>query len=306
MSMPFDLKRGRKWLKEHLEKKFLFIIRNEETFEETASYKLSLQNIYLLACTVFVVVGIILFLLIIFSPIKKYVPGYGDIRSHGEYIKLEQRLNQLETELMARDTYIQSIRRILSGNPETRADVTKNIQIKLEKPEPLPKIIEDSILRAEFEANQSIESRSRPTLGGSAISINTAFKTTEIETFRNLSITAPVRGPLGASYNLEKGHLGVDIIAAANTPIKSILDGSIIQADWSIENGHTIAIQHGNNMVSIYKHNSALLKKAGTRVKNGEAIAIIGNTGTLTSGPHLHFELWFKGRPVNPVDYIRF
>ena len=95
-------------------------------------------------------------------------------------------------------------------------------------------------------------------------------------------------------------------MAAKNTPIKSMLAGSVIQSDWSIENGHTIAIQHGNNLVSIYKHNSALLKKTGARVKAGEAIAIIGNTGTLTNGPHLHFELWYKGRPVNPTDFIRF
>ncbi len=305
--MAFEWKRARKWLKEHLEKKFLFIIRNEETFEETASYKLTIQNIYLLACTVLLIVGLFLFLLIIFSPIKKYIPGYGDIRSQGEFIKLEQKVLKLEDELMARDTYIQSIRRIITGNPETSSDVTKNIHVKLEKPEPLPKVKEDSILRAEFEANQSMELRNRPKSGSSSIlSNNTAFKNPETESFRYLSLTPPVRGPLGALYGPDKGHLGVDIIAAANTPIKAILDGSIIQADWSIENGHTIAIQHGNNMVSIYKHNSALLKKAGTRVRAGEAIAIIGNTGTLTDGPHLHFELWFKGKPVNPVDYIRF
>jgi hypothetical protein len=305
--MAFDWKRTRKWLKEHLEKKFLFIIRNEETFEETASYKLTLQNIYLLACTVLFVVSILLFLLIIFSPVKKYIPGYGDIRSQGEFVKLEQKVNQLEEELMARDTYIESIRRIITGNPETSSDVTKNIQIKLEKPEPLPKVKEDSILRAEFEATQSMEKRTRPPVSTFPSSqANNNFKNTETESFRYLSFTPPVRGPLGAAYGPDKGHLGVDIIAAANTPIKAVLDGSIIQADWSIENGHTIAIQHGNNMVSIYKHNSALLKKTGARVKAGEAIAIIGNTGTLTDGPHLHFELWFKGKPVNPVDYIRF
>lgn len=309
--MAFDRKKAQKWLKEHLEKKFLFIIRNEETFEETASYKLTIQNIYLLACTVVFMVGIFLFLLIIFSPIKKYVPGYGDIRSQGEFIKLEESVNKLEEELMARDTYIQSIRRIITGNPETSSDVTKNVHINLEKPEPLPKVKEDSILRAEFEANQSMDSRTRktgqPKGNNSSVSMNnTSFRNPDSESFRNQNFMPPIKGPVGAAYAPEKGHLGVDIIAAANTPIKAVLEGSIIQADWSIENGHTIAIQHGNNMVSIYKHNSALLKKTGSRVRAGEAIAIIGNTGTLTNGPHLHFELWFKGRPVDPVEYIRF
>lgn len=302
--MGFELKTTLKWLKVHLKKKFLFIIRNEETFEETASYKLSLQNIYLFICTLVLAVGLFLFLLIMITPIKKYIPGYGDVRSQGEFIKLEQKIFELESELMARDTYIQSIRRILTGNPETSSDVTKNIQVKLEKPEPLPKVREDSILRAEFEATQSMEMRNRPS--AQAQPNHTVFKNPDTENFRSLIFTPPVRGPLGAAYNPDKGHLGVDIIAAANTPIKAVLDGSIIQADWSIENGHTIAIQHGNNMVSIYKHNSALLKKTGMRVRAAEAIAIIGNTGTLTDGPHLHFELWYKSKPVNPVDYIRF
>jgi murein DD-endopeptidase MepM/ murein hydrolase activator NlpD len=304
--MAFDWRRIWKWLQDHLEKKFLFIIRNEETFEETASYKLSLQNIYLMICTLIMVVGVLLFLLVIFSPVKKYIPGYGDIRSQAEYIKLEQQINLMEEELMARDTYIQSIRRVLTGNPETSSDVTRNIQIKLEKPDPMAKVKEDSVLRAEFEANQSMESRSLPVNKNPVLFKLGTQKNPEYESFRYLSFISPVRGPMGAGYSPEKGHLGIDIIAAANTPIKAVLDGSIIQSDWSIENGHTISIQHGNNMVSIYKHNSALLKKTGARVKAGEAIAIIGNTGTLTDGPHLHFELWYKGRPVNPLDYIRF
>lgn len=302
--MAFDWKKAKKWLKEHLDKQFLFIIRNEETFEEKASYRLTLQNIYILGCTLLVILSLFLFLLIIFSPIKKYIPGYGDPRSQDEFIDIDQKIKQLEESILAQDTYIKSLQRILSGNPETSADVTKNVQIKLEKPEAMPKVKEDSVLRAEFESYLSMETRIRPQTAISTPSIS--FRNTETESFRHLSFTAPVRGPLGASYAPDKGHLGIDVIAAANTPIKAVLDGSVIQSDWSIENGHTIAIQHSNNLVSIYKHNSALLKKTGSRVKAAEAIAIIGNTGVLTDGPHLHFELWFKGRPVNPVEYIRF
>ncbi|MBK6544967.1 MAG: M23 family metallopeptidase [Saprospiraceae bacterium] len=290
-----------------MEKQFLFIIRNEESFEETASYRLTLQNIYILASTIVFILGLFLFLLIAFTPLKRYVPGYGDIRSQGEFIKLEQKVTKLEEELQARETYISSVKRILTGNPETSADVTKNIQIKQERPDPMPKVKEDSLLRAEFEANQAMENRSKSAIQTPSFQqTKSNFKSSDSESFKDLQFTSPIRGPLGAAYNLEKGHLGVDIMAAKNTPIKSMLAGSVIQSDWSIENGHTIAIQHGNNLVSIYKHNSALLKKTGARVKAGEAIAIIGNTGTLTNGPHLHFELWYKGRPVNPTDFIRF
>ncbi|MBK8450281.1 MAG: M23 family metallopeptidase [Saprospiraceae bacterium] len=290
-----------------MEKQFLFIIRNEESFEETASYRLTLQNIYILASTIVFILGLFLFLLIAFTPLKRYVPGYGDIRSQGDFIKLEQKVTKLEEELQARETYISSVKRILTGNPETSADVTKNIQIKQERPDPMPKVKEDSLLRAEFEANQAMENRSKSAIQTPSFQqTKSNFKSSDSESFKDLQFTSPIRGPLGAAYNLEKGHLGVDIMAAKNTPIKSMLAGSVIQSDWSIENGHTIAIQHGNNLVSIYKHNSALLKKTGARVKAGEAIAIIGNTGTLTNGPHLHFELWYKGRPVNPTDFIRF
>lgn len=305
--MAIDLRKSREWLKEHLAKTFLFVIRNEETFEETASYRLTLKNIYILASTLVLILGLLLFLLIIFTPIKKYIPGYGDVRAQREYIVLDRKIQELEKSLTARNTYIESIQRILDNNPQTRSEVTKNVQIKQVKPEAEPKVPEDSLLRAEFE---SLMARELPSKGQNAerksFPVQRAVGTDFSDNYSAIHLMSPVRGPLGAKYNPEIGHLGVDIIAAQNTPIKAMLEGTVIQSDWSIENGHTIALQHGNNLVSIYKHNSALLKKTGARVKSGEAIAIIGNTGTLTDGPHLHFELWYKGKPVNPTDYIRF
>ena len=118
--------------------------------------------------------------------------------------------------------------------------------------------------------------------------------------------TAPVAGSISAGFDSESGHIGVDIIAPKNTPIKSAMDGWVIASDWTLDTGNTIAVQHTNNIVTFFKHNSVLLKKTGEFVKAGEAIAIIGNTGELTDGPHLHFELWHRGAPVNPVDYVSF
>ena len=305
--MRIDLRKSRKWLKEHLEKTFLFIIRNEETFEETANYRLTLKNIYILGSTIVLMISLLLWLLIIFTPIKKYIPGYGDVRAQREYIVLDRKIQELEKSITARDTYIESIQRILEGKPQTRSEVIKNVQIKQVKPEAEPKVPEDSILRAEFEsllARELPAKNQTPERRGSSVQRYIVSELSDQSI--SLNLTAPVRGPMGARYNPEIGHLGVDIIAAQNTPIKAMLEGTVIQSDWSIENGHTIALQHGNNLVSIYKHNSALLKKVGSRVKTGEANAIIGNTGTLTNGPHLHFELWNKGKPVNPSDYLRF
>jgi murein DD-endopeptidase MepM/ murein hydrolase activator NlpD len=116
----------------------------------------------------------------------------------------------------------------------------------------------------------------------------------------------PVKGTITSQFAPKTKHYGIDIVAAPNEVIKSTLDGTVVLADWTSETGYIIAVQHSNNLFSIYKHNSALLKNTGDFVKAGEVLAIIGNTGELTSGPHLHFELWYNGSPVNPVDYMTF
>jgi murein DD-endopeptidase MepM/ murein hydrolase activator NlpD len=128
-------------------------------------------------------------------------------------------------------------------------------------------------------------------------------KTNDISSF---FFFTPVKGTVTNVFNSAEKHFGVDIAAAPNEAIKATLDGTVILSAWTSETGYIITIQHSNNLVSVYKHNSALLKKAGTYVKAGEAIAIIGNSGEYTSGPHLHFELWYNGSPVNPKDYIAF
>lgn len=303
--MAFDWKTTRKKIKEHLDKKFLMVIRNEDTFEETASYKLSLLNIYILLSSILLIVSILLLILIITTPIKKLIPGYGDVRSQSEYIVLQNRLQTMEETIRAQEIYISSIQRILTGKPQTGADIAKDIKINPAKADPLPKIKEDSILRKEFESTRQTSRQEKKEVTPNASSSFDISENISLP-LRNIDFASPLRGTLGASYKPEKDHFGIDIIAPSRSPVKAILEGSVIQAEWSLENGHTIAIQHDHNLVSIYKHNSALLKKIGQRVKKLEAIAIIGNTGTLTDGPHLHFELWHKGKTINPAEFISF
>jgi len=136
-----------------------------------------------------------------------------------------------------------------------------------------------------------------------------AYKTTKA--FNAISLEhyyfcSPLKGEVSAGFDLDKKHFGIDIVAEKDTPIKSILSGIVINADRSVETGNNISIQHDNDLISVYKHNSILLKKVGQRVKTGDAIAIIGNTGAETSGPHAHIELWHNGRAVNPADYLEF
>ncbi|MBK6354641.1 MAG: M23 family metallopeptidase [Saprospiraceae bacterium] len=299
--MAFDYKKTKQQVKAHLAKRFLFILREEDTFEEVASYKLTLLNVYLLLSTVVFAVGFLLLLLLIATPLKTFIPGYGNVRSTAEYIYLEKKIESLEQEMAAREVYINSIKRVLTGNPQTSSDVTKDVNIRQEAAVPVPRIKEDSLLRVAYEDNKSaiIRQPSNP------------LRTVRSQPVTNVDLSEmrflpPLRGTLGASYKPEKDHFGIDIIAPENTPIRAVMSGSIIQSDWTLENGHTISIQHSNNVISVYKHNSALLKKTGTHVKAGEAIAIIGNTGRLTEGPHLHFELWYLGNPVNPLNYVDF
>ncbi|MBK9272067.1 MAG: M23 family metallopeptidase [Saprospiraceae bacterium] len=282
----------------------MLIIREEDTFEEIETYKLTLLNVYILLSSLFFASGLILLALIIATPLKTYIPGYGDVKNTGEFIQLEKRLENLDKELKAREVYIDNFRRMISNEPITTADVTKDITINQEVSNPIPKIKEDSLLRANYQQNlgksQSTKQQSKPIR-------NFTNSGTDIDKdLYDLPFSSPLKGTLGAHFGPDKDHFGLDIIAPENSPIKSILPGVVIQSDWTLENGHTISIQHANNLVSVYKHNSALLKRTGTNVRSGEAIAIIGNTGTLTKGPHLHFELWHKGNPVDPAQYIRF
>ena len=122
----------------------------------------------------------------------------------------------------------------------------------------------------------------------------------------NILFFPPVKGVVTNTFNMQQDHYGIDLVAAPNEPVLSVADGTIILSAWTLETGYVIQIQHSNNLISVYKHNSKLLKKQGTRVKAGETIAIIGNSGELTTGPHLHFELWYNGNPIEPEKFIKF
>ena len=122
----------------------------------------------------------------------------------------------------------------------------------------------------------------------------------------NIAFYAPLKGIISDSFNLQNDHFGVDVLAPENEAIKASLGGTVVFSDWTSETGYSIAIQHDNNLISFYKHNSVLLKKTGELVKAGDAIAIIGNSGEFSSGPHLHFEMWHKGKAIDPEHHILF
>ena len=278
---------------------YRLIIRNEDSFEEIGSYKLNLLNVYMVLSGIIVLVATAVIVLIAFTPAKRLIPGFNGT-DKAELIRIYKDLDSLEQLARAQERYNEGIRRLLVGEVEypsdTPPDTKPNTQVS---PAPVEKVEADQLLRKEVEMEQIREL----TAGRGNVPVNQPPRDTPLE---QMYFTSPVSGSVSLKFDPKTDHIGVDVLAPKNTPIKAALDGRVIASDWTLETGNTIAIQHTNNIITFYKHNSVLLKKVGDYVRAGEAIAIIGNTGELTDGPHLHFELWHRGKPVNPEDFVTF
>jgi len=268
---------------------------NDDTFEEQFSLKLTPLNIFILVGLVSIIMITLTVSLVAFTPLREYIPGYGtEVNTRQELINLALKADSLQYELSLSSAAMDNIKNIMSGNisrdsllqKENRAGIIpKNIDIKPSK--------EDSSFRAQVESKDKYSLAFSERKTGKA-SISSFFFFT------------PVKGMVTASFNSSQEHYGVDIAAKENEPIKATLDGTVLFAGWTSETGYTLQIQHSNNLVSAYKHSSVLLKKAGQYVKAGEAVAVIGNSGEHTTGPHLHFELWYNGVAIDPQEYMVF
>ncbi len=274
-----------------LHDKYRLVVMNDDTFEKKLSFRLTRLNVFVFFGTFSIFLIIATIYLIAFTPLREYIPGYADFNTRKVLRELMIKTDSLENELNRKELYIYNIRNIIKGNDpvvEYPDSVEKKTDFTIEK---LPRSREDSLLRAEIE---------------SQVQYN-RWITEETSSRKNMTfLFPPINGIITNYFNPAEDHYGIDIVADKNEPIKATLDGTVIFSNWTLETGYTIGIQHANNLISIYKHNSALLKKEGSPVKAGEAIAIIGKTGFLSTGTHLHFELWLDGRPVNPLDYIAF
>ncbi|MEM6964830.1 MAG: M23 family metallopeptidase [Bacteroidota bacterium] len=282
--------------KEKLRDTYRLVIMNDESFEEVGSYKLTLLNLYTAISVAIVLVATLVILLIAFTPLKRVIPGYGD-PDVGQLRAINKTLAELEQELTIYKTYNESYQKRLTGNAETVEDMQRNDVQEMTDLQNVSKIKEDEILRKEVEEDEQLQQRAM------LKSVNATSKEVPLE---QLYFIPPLTGIVSDPFMPEKKHYGIDILAPKNTPVKATMDGYVISSDWTLETGNTIAIQHSNSLISFYKHNSALLKITGNYVKAGEAVAIIGNTGTLSDGPHLHFELWHKGKPIDPAYFINF
>ncbi len=267
--------------KDKLKKNYRLVVLDDETLQEVSTYKLSLLNLYLLISSALLLVGLIIVLLFVFTPLKTFLPGYGDVEANKEFIELTQKTRELENDILAMTEYIDRSRNRLVGVDEGDEVVAASE-------------VQPSSIFIDVDSEPELAKVRKP---------RTIVNKAKLGQYYLLS---PISGPISADFDPNKKHFGVDILGPKNTAIKAIMDGYVMSSDWTLASGNTIAIQHANNIVSFYKHNSSLLKKAGSFVQAGEAIAIIGNSGTLSDGPHLHFELWYNGHPVNPTEFINF
>jgi len=248
--------------------KYRLVILEDDTLGEVKTTKITGMGILFSLLGLFIMISLLCFVLISYTPIRYLVPGYADINNNRAYNELKLKLDEIEKELDAQKIYTNGLKNMLNPSGDLIKDLTdKN------------------------PSNNNFKSFSE---GSNRISLN------------NYYFCPPLKGEISAAFDAEGKHFGIDIVAEKDSPVKCILDGVVISSDWSIKTGNTISVQHHNDLISVYKHNSALLKNVGQNVKTGEAIAIIGNTGILTNGPHVHFELWQGGRAMNPADYINF
>lgn len=284
-------KEKRKYI-DKLKSKYRLNILNDETFEEVWAMRLSRLNVISVFGGAAILIVILVIALIAFTPIREFIPGYPDGNTRRNIVINALKADSLERELKLWKDYYNNINNILRGGEPVSIVSKPDSSIKYKEIR-FTRSIEDSLLRMQIEENEMYN----------------LFVFDGRKTKSNIStmlLFAPVKGVVTSTFSLQQNHFGVDVVAAPNEPVVAVADGTVTLASWTIETGYVLQIQHDDNLISVYKHNSQLLKKQGARVKAGETIAIIGNSGELTTGPHLHFELWHNGNPIDPEKYIVF
>ena len=291
--------RLRRWFSlKKLNHKYDFQLSHDETGSTMLKFRLNLLNLILVALGMALLIIIITSIIIAFTPLREYIPGYTDTNLNREVYLLNLRADSLEKEMQKKDVYFRNIQRIVEGYDFAADSCNEVVNIY----EPLPlgatdtitlkKSVQDSLLRAEYEAQNQYN------LFGDDY-LPPAKPSALVKNFY-----VPLSGTIISGFNADKGHYGIDIASEGDQIINATLDGTVVFATWSINNGYCIGIQHEDSYFSIYKHNATLLKKEGDYVKAGEAIAILGESGETSQSEHLHFELWRNGIALNPAEYM--
>lgn len=280
-----------KRFKKKLLHKYRLVVLNEDTFEERFAIKLTRLNVFVIVSlgTILLIAGTIF--LIAFTSLKEYIPGYSSTALKKQATVLNYKTDSLQQVINLNEQYYSSIKKVLTGdvaslefNRDSIIDAASIDASKLD----LKPTKEDSLLRELVDKEDKYN----------------VFESTISST--NFVLFPPVNGTISEGYNIKDKHYAVDVVVAKDTPVKATADGTVIFAEWTADTGYVVIIEHSYELISVYKHNASITKEQGDLVKSGEVIAMAGNAGELTTGPHLHFELWNRGYPVNPTNFIDF
>ena len=286
--------RFRKTLSNWLNNRYLLIIRNEENFAEKTTISFTYAKVVLLFTSLVAIIMVASLFLTETLLAQWFDPRHEQMETQRQFVDLSSKVDSLEKSVLVKDIFIRRIQHILSGDTtEDFIDIEQDIavsggtvvsskRVSMKELSPV-----DSQFRQEFESMD---------IGSGKDNLKDELP----------FLFAPLNGYVSQSYNQNENHFGVDIVTKLNEPVKSVTDGTVIFADWTREYGYVISIQHRRNLISVYKHNAKLLKKVGNFVSEGEIVAIVGNSGELTDGPHLHFELWYNGSSLNPEEFVLF
>ena len=267
------------------------VVSSEDTFEEKFAFKASKINVFVLMLVYSVILISFTISVVFFTQLRELVPGYSSSDLLSRAIYLTQKTDSLERQIELNNKFYKSIEDVLSGKTDEfieRDNIPIDSSLNDKNLFSISPNSEDSILR-NYVDNQD------------------KFNLTKNElVIENKMFFSPIKGDITQTFNYEENHFAIDIAAEIGTPVKSILDGKILFSEWSVDTGHVIIVDHGDNIVSVYKHNSKSLKEQNDFVQAGEVIAYSGNQGNLSSGPHLHFELWKNGTPIDPEPLLNF
>jgi murein DD-endopeptidase MepM/ murein hydrolase activator NlpD len=281
----------RKIIKKKLFTKNRLVILNEDTFEEVFSLRLTLMNVFVVATIGALLIIFVTTYIIAFTPLREYIPGYASTKLKKDATELALKSDSLSKALQKNEAYIASIKKILTGDLDVAKfskDSITATNIETISEEDLQPTKADLLLREQVarEDKYNLFEKAKPKTG--------------------VVLFPPAKGMITEKFNPKEKHYAVDVALAKNTPIKSVLGGNVIFADWTPTNGNVIIIRHNNGFISAYKHAASLTKEQGETVKSGEVIALAGSTGQESTGVHLHFELWKDGYPIDPTIFIAF
>ena len=284
-------KTNKKKLQKKLLHKYRLVVLNEDTFEERFAVKLTQLNVFFLSSLAAIILVTLTTLLIVFTPLREYIPGYSSTALQKQALELDSKTDSLLKSINMNDAYINSLKSVLRGEVSAVV-INKDSIFKAAQAD--TDVLELNPSKADSLLREKVRNEDKYNLFESATSD------------KDFVFFPPVNGSISSGFEPNEKHFAVDIVVLTNTPVKSTSDGRVLFASWTSDAGYVIIIDHGDELVSVYKHNSSLTKSQGDFVRSREVIAISGASGELSTGPHLHFELWSNGTPLNPANFIDF